>query len=152
METSRHDALNRFNYLLGETDALYHELANRLGLSDSALRILYTLCDQGDPCALQEICRRSGLNKQTVNSALRKLEQEGVLYLQSTGPRTKQVCLTGSGRALARRTAGRIIQMGNTVLAAWDVRDVKAYLAYTERFLGDMRQQAAALAAEEEAL
>ena len=66
----------------------------KLGLSDSAMRILYALCDLGDRCPLQSICRRSGLSKQTVNSAIRKLEQEGILYLEQATARAKQVCLT----------------------------------------------------------
>ena len=34
--------LKRFNYLTNEIDAAYHEAALHLGLSDSALMILYT--------------------------------------------------------------------------------------------------------------
>ncbi len=66
--------MKRFNYLLGEMDAVYHEISLKLGMSDSAMIILYTICDIGDCCLLTEICRLSGLSKQTVNSALRKLE------------------------------------------------------------------------------
>ena len=35
--------MKRFNYLLGEMDAVYHEMALKLGLSDSAMIILYTV-------------------------------------------------------------------------------------------------------------
>ncbi len=69
--------INRFNYLLSETDAVYHDMSKRLGLSDSISQILYTICDLGDGCLLQEICRRCGLSKQTVNSAIRRLESDG---------------------------------------------------------------------------
>lgn len=138
-------SLNRFNYLLGETEALYHDLAYRLGLSDSAMKILYAVCDAGDPCPLQEVRRRSGLTKQTVNSALRKLEGEGILYLETTGTRGKQVCLTEAGRDLAGRTVVRIIGLENDLFASWAPEDVQTYLALTERFLTDMKQRAAAL-------
>ena len=66
--------MRRYNHLVGEIDGVYHEMSLRLGLSDSAMIVLYTLCDSGGPCPLRDICRRSGLSKQTVNSALRKLE------------------------------------------------------------------------------
>lgn len=145
MQGKSRESLNRFNYLFGETDALYHEMAHKLGLSDSAMKILYTVCDTGEPCPLQEICRRSGLSKQTVNSALRKLEGERVLYLENAGSRGKQVRLTETGRALAERTALRIIEIENEVFAAWTPADVQTYLALTERFLNDVKQRAAAL-------
>ena len=145
MAMDTRSSLNRFNYLLGETEALYHEFSLRLGLSDSATKILYTLCDNGDCCLLQEICRRSGLSKQTANSALRKLETAGIVYLEAAGGRTKRVCLTGEGQALTRRTVQRIIGMENAVFAGWSPAEVQTYLALTERFLNDLRRQAGAL-------
>ena len=65
--------MKRLNHLIGETDAVYHEMAVRFGLSDSAVRILYTICDYDDGtyCPLQVICRRTGISKQTINSAIR---------------------------------------------------------------------------------
>ena len=51
-------AMRRFNHLVSETDAVYHEVSARLGLSDSVMQILYILYDFPDGrCALQEICR-----------------------------------------------------------------------------------------------
>ncbi len=145
MQGKSRESLNRFNYLFGETEALYHEMAHKLGLSDSAMKILYTVCDTGEPCPLQEVCRRSGLSKQTVNSALRKLEREQVLYLETAGGRGKQVRLTESGRKLAESTVLRIIEIENAVFGAWAPEDVQTYLALTERFLNDVKQRAAAL-------
>lgn len=82
--TQQSKQLRRFNRLVGETDAVYHELANRLGLSDSAFQILYTLQSEDGACPLRDICAFSGLTKQTVNSALRKLEAEGRVTTESS--------------------------------------------------------------------
>lgn len=146
MKTSPSPAMRRYNHLMSEIDAVYHEISFRLGLSDSAMILLYTLCDAGDRCLLQEICRRCGLSKQTVNSALRKLEREGILYLEPVDCKSKRVCLTQKGEALAERTARRIIQMENDIFAAWPPEDAERYLALTGRFLQDMREKARALA------
>lgn len=91
--------MKRFNHLLGEIDAVYHEMDWKLGLSDSAMAVLYTICDNGGCCLLQDICRLSGLSKQTVNSALRRLEADGILYLEAAGSKAKKVRLTESGKA-----------------------------------------------------
>lgn len=144
MQGKSQPSLNRFNYLFGETEALYHEMACALGISDSAMKILYAICDRGEPCSLREVRRSSGLAKQTMNSALRKLEGEGLLFLETAEGRGKQVRLTEAGRAVAARTALPVIAMENDVFAAWDPADVRAYLALTERFLNDMRQRAEA--------
>lgn len=134
--------MKRFNYLLGEMDAVYHEMALKLGLSDSAMIILYTICDQGDGCRLQDICRYSGVSKQTVNSAVRKLEAEGILYLEPAGSRSKKVCLTEKGTALAERTAKRIMQAENEIFASWPEADVEKYLELMEHFLTSLQEKA----------
>ncbi|MDE5933259.1 MAG: MarR family transcriptional regulator [Lachnospiraceae bacterium] len=135
-------AMQRCNYLFGETEAVYHEIAWKLGLSDSAMRILYTICDHGENCPLQIICRRSGLSKQTVNSALRKLEAEGILYLEPAGAKNKNVCLTEAGRQLAEQTAMRVLQAENEIFASWPQADMQKYLELTERFLHSLQDKA----------
>lgn len=134
--------MRRYNHLVGEIDGVYHEMSLRLGLSDSAMIVLYTLCDSGSPCPLRDICHRSGLSKQTVNSALRKLEAEGVVYLEPVSARSKRVCLTEAGQALADKTAGKVIRIENDIFASWPRNDVEQYLELTERFLLALREQA----------
>ena len=96
--------LNRINYLTNEIDAAYHEAARKLHLSDSALLILYTICNHGDGCLLYDICRLSGASKQTINSALRKLEAEGIIYLETFDGKKKKVYLTEKGRQVDRKS------------------------------------------------
>lgn len=100
-----HAQLKRYNHLLGELEAVYHDLSYQLGMSDSVSKILYTLCCEGGPCRISDICLCSGLSKQTVNSALRKLEAQGLIYLESAGRKAKTVCLTETGTGFAQKTA-----------------------------------------------
>ena len=142
--------MRRYNYLLGELEAVYHGISLQMGLSDSISRILYAICDQGDRCPLSLVCRRTGLTKQTVNSALRRLEEKGLVRLEAVDGRAKEVCFTEEGRALADRTARKILEMENRVLESWAPGEVARYLELTERFLRSMEQQAARLEAQGE--
>lgn len=134
--------MKRFNHLLGEIEAVYHEMALKFGQSDSVMNILYTICDYGESCPLQEICRRSGISKQTINSALRKLEREGIVYSEQAGVKGKNVCLTEKGKELVGDTAVRVIEAENGILASWPEEDVKRYLELTERFLVGIKEKA----------
>jgi len=138
-------AMKRFNHLITETEAAYHEMVLKLGLTDSAMSILYTICNVGEPCPLRTVCRLTGKSKQTLNSALRKLEAEGVLLLCAENGRGKDLRLTEKGRALAAATAGRMIGAENEVLDAWPEEDVKRYLTLTEKFLTAFREKTKAL-------
>lgn len=133
--------LQRYNYLLSETDAAYHEASARLGLPHSSMIILYTICDSGDSCPLRDICRNAGISKQTVNSALRRLEAAGIIYLENTDGKNKTVCLTAEGRKLTEQTARKIMEMENDIFASWTEEEVDQYLALTERYLQDFRKR-----------
>ncbi|MBO4982290.1 MAG: MarR family transcriptional regulator [Lachnospiraceae bacterium] len=141
MATYTSNEMKRYNYLVGEMNAVYHDISLHLGLSDSAMIILYTICDNGDRCLLQEISRRSGVSKQTINSAIRKLEEEGIVYLKSAGAKNKNVCLTDEGKQLAKHTAIRLIEMENDIFASWEKDDIEKYLELTERFLTSLKEK-----------
>ncbi len=136
------DGVQRFNHMIGEIEAVYHEIAWKQGLSDSVFEILYTICNYGDCCMLKDICRNSGLSKQTINSALRKLEKEGMVYLELADARHKMVYLTEEGKCLAKRTAGTVIAAENEILASWKQEDVETYLSLTRRYLLAFQEKA----------
>lgn len=136
--------MKRFNYLISETDAVYHEMSLKLGVSDSTMYVLYAICeyDDGYRCPLKEICLRTGISKQTINSALRKLEAEGIVVLERSGTKNKDVCLTKEGIRLAKRTAIRMIQAEDDILNSWSKEDLEKYLQLTERFLMELKEKA----------
>ncbi len=134
--------MRRFNHLMGELDAVYHCMSLKLGVTDSEMSILYTVCDVGEPCPIREICRRCGLSKQTVNSALRKLEEQKSIRLETCGFKSKSIVLTDSGRKLAEETALRVIGIENEIFEAWPKEDMERYLGYMEKYLSELSLRA----------
>lgn len=130
-----------FNYLTNEIDAVYHEAALRFGLSDSAMLILYTVCQNGRDCLLNDITRLSGISKQTVNSALRKLERENILYLEALSGRKKKICLTEKGIALTKSTVLRFIQLENNIFGGWTEEERQLYIGLTKRYLAAIKEK-----------
>ena len=118
-----------------------HEMYLKLGMSDSAITILYAVLENGGKRPLQEVRHYTGLSKQTVNSALRKLEKEDILYLEMTGSKNKTVCLTEKGKLLAEKTAGRVLAAENEIFASWTQEDADKYLELTETFLLALKEK-----------
>ena len=139
MHTS--EDMHRFTYLIGETDYTYHELALKVGLSDSAMLVLYTLSDMGGECSLQTICSFSGLAKQTINSALRKLEKEDVVILKQQNGKNKNAKLTDKGVKLAENTVAKIMKIENEIMESWTKEEVQQYLSLTERYLNMLKEK-----------
>lgn len=130
----------RYSYLTSEIDTLYHEAALKLGVSDSAMRILYSICMSGETCPLSEIVRLSGISKQTISSALHKLEREGIVRLSAEGKK-KRVCLTDAGKDLAGRTALRILQVEDEIFTSWTEEECAAYMELTEKYLRAFKEK-----------
>lgn len=145
MEINISKEKRRFNHLLGEINGTYHEAAVKLGLSDSVMSVLYTLCSEGSPCPLQEIVRQSGASKQTINSAIRKLEGEGAVRLEAAKGRGKNVTLTPKGQELARRTVIPMMELEDEIYASWTEEELRGYLELTERFAAVLKEKAKGL-------
>ncbi|MDE5791895.1 MAG: MarR family transcriptional regulator [Oscillospiraceae bacterium] len=133
--TTINQEMKRFNHLTSEINAAYHEAALKLGISDSAMQILYTICNNGESCLISDICRLTGISKQTINSALRKLEDEKILYLEIYKGRSKIIRLTESGKILAEKTVMKIIEIENKIFEAWSEEKRNLYLSLTQQYL-----------------
>lgn len=94
-----------FNQRYKELDDLYCNYAKANGLSDTVFWIIYSVWDSAEPYAQKEICDTWSYSKQTVNSALKNLEKQGLVTLEPvpTNRKNKQIILTEEGKALAKR-------------------------------------------------
>jgi len=112
----------------------YHEAALKMHLADSELCILYTLHTHGPGCLQSTLYKETGLTKTTVNSALKKLEKGGTLYLTPGPGRNTRVYLTESGAQLARDTAGRLMELENRIYASWTPEEQALFLRLNRDF------------------
>lgn len=135
------EQIHRINYLTAEMDALYHQASLKIGLADSSMRVLYTIYDNGEWCLLSDIYKQSDISKQTVNSALRKLEAEDIIYLENFKGRSKKVLLTEKGKEYIRQTAARLYQAEKNVYDSWTEEDLNTYVHLTEKYVDLFREQ-----------
>lgn len=135
------EQIHRINYLTAEMDALYHQASLKIGLADSSMRVLYTIYDNGEWCLLSDIYKQSGISKQTVNSALRKLEAEDIIYLENFKGRSKKVLLTEKGKEYIQQTAARLYQAEKNVYDSWTEEDLNIYVHLTEKYVDLFREQ-----------
>lgn len=110
------EILRQFNINSWELDSLYHEISLMFNLNDSELNILYLLSYYGGSSPLRDICRYGGKSKQTINSALRKMEKEGLLYLEKSNGNNKTIFLTDKGKERARNSVDLLIKAEDEIL------------------------------------
>ena len=139
MKLKYFEEIHRFNDILSETDSLYHEIALRLGLTDSAMSILYCVAQLGNGCPLSQVYKRNGGSRQTVSSALRKMEQEEILYLKAANGKSKNIWLTEKGQRLLEEKIMPVLQMENQIFLSWTEQEVEEYLRLDQKYLNDLK-------------
>lgn len=103
--------LKEFNRIYKKANEIYHDIALRLGLSDSAFDILYSISELGDGCLQKDICNATCIPKQTIHSSIRQMEKSGYLTLSSGKGRSMHITLTDLGKRLLERTIYPVMQM-----------------------------------------
>ncbi len=141
MEPINQSETRRYNRLIAEIDEVYHEVAVHQGFSDSAMSILYALSDNNGQCLLSELIKSSGVNKQTINSALRKLEKDDIVYLEPAGGKSKRVCLTEKGFSTIRQTVDKVLDIEKEIYSSWSREEWELYVQLTERYLHQIREK-----------
>lgn len=133
-------AFKEINQILGNINAAYHEVCVKLGISDSEFDILYTLCDLGDGCNQSAIYKNSGQGKSTINSAIKKMERNGLIRIEQGVGRNTLIFLTEAGKKLSVQTVEKIVEIENAIFHSWSKEDQDMFVGLNEKYLKDFRE------------
>ena len=135
MDRNAYQMLIAFNRETKKLDDVYRSAAKSCGISECAFWILYTLRVEEKPFTQAEICEFLIEPKQTVNSALKKLEAEGYLT-RSAGAdqRSKRVCLTEKGERFVKAHVDRVPEAEAAALGAMTAAERDALIRLTDRY------------------
>ena len=130
----------QYTYLAGEINALYHEVAVKMGISDSVQNILYVLCEKGGQCLQSEISKLTGISRQTINSAVRRLEKEDIVYLEQGKGRNTILCLTEKGEQFSLEKIRPLHEIENRIWNEWTPEEQQQYLALTKKYRDGLKK------------
>lgn len=121
--------LREYNRIYKEVNDIYRDAASKFGLSNSVFDILYTICDA------------TFIPKQTVNSAIRKLEQEGYLTLSNGKGHSKHILLTESGHTLLKETIFPIVEAENEAFTELSFEECNLLLKLHSKYTTALREK-----------
>lgn len=133
----------QFNRLYRELDEIYHKYAKEHGLSDSALWILYSLVESNARMTQKDMCRLWHRPPQTINSALKRLEAQGMLKLipAADSQKTKEIVLTDSGRDLVSRIILPVFQAETRALRCMSIEERTLLLSMTAKYVDHLKEE-----------
>ncbi|WP_066719176.1 MarR family winged helix-turn-helix transcriptional regulator [Clostridium sp. Marseille-P299] len=144
MSVSIRQQLMQLNRLYKESDEIYHDISASMGLSDSALIILYGLCHADHPCTQSELCEVWSIKKQTVRSAVHTLLRKGYVLLEPLpdNPHIKQIVLTEAGKDIMNQTAMPLIEAEEAAFGCLTTEERETLLALTQKQVSYFRNEA----------
>lgn len=121
------------NKLTSENDFIYHQIAQKYGLSDNVLFILYYLYEEESGSVSQsDLCQYWLYSKQTINSSVSALVDRGWVKLVGV-PNTrnrKNIVLTEVGKAFCDKAIAEIIALEERVYAQFSEEEINAGIAF----------------------
>ena len=136
MDQLVHQQLLEYYNLSRETDILYRKVADQSGISVAMFWVLYAVCVYQDNCTQSDICTGWMLNKQTVNSALKKLARDGYITLETmeSDRRSKWIRLTPQGKKYIETYIRPVLEIEKRSFSAMSDEERTMLLSGSRRF------------------
>lgn len=139
MKFEQEKALEEYNYLWRKIENLWHEIAWKAGLSDSAYEIFSTILELGEGCLQRDICNRNSISKQTIHSAIKKMEREGMIEFGQEHGNDKRVYLTRHGKELVKEKILPSAEAENQVFAEMTEEESRELIRLTKKYLNQLQ-------------
>ena len=137
-------SLIRYNRTFKDTDKIYHNFAKNYGLSYCAFWILYLMRETDIQYTQTELCSMLCMPKQTVNSAIKNLTQNGYINFASTenNKKNKILLLTENGKKFAHNSIDLVLQSEINALKQFSESELELFLSLNEKYSILLRREA----------
>ena len=93
------------------------------------------------PLTQSDLCQTLCQPKQTINSALKKLEKDGYIVLTHTkDQRSKEITLTSQGITFAQRTIDVVYDIELSVMASLSEQEQKQFIDILKRYSNTLKE------------
>lgn len=112
-------------------------------MAKSQMMIIWTLWDFGKPCTQKEICEDWYENKQTINSAAKKLIEEGYIDITPSPDnfREKLLMLTEKGKFRAMRTVEKMVLAEKNAFAGLSEEEQNEFIRIYKKYYEMLKEE-----------
>lgn len=135
--------LAEFNRAHKRMNVLYHNYARDAGISDAAFWLMYSLYEKGGSCTQTELCEAWFFTPQTINSALKSLEKQGLITLDfaPNSRKNKQFFFTEAGEQFVKGKIAPLVQAEEESFLRLSEQEREALLAITQKHIGILEEE-----------
>lgn len=142
MSQEEKDYLTMIGIKEKQFDAMYRDAAKSFGLSDCSMWALYYLCLSKEPLTQQDLIEKMMFPKQTINSAVMSLSNNGLVELEMIpGTRNKKkIILTEKGMNAIDRSVRRMRDAEEKAVKEMGDRKMQKYTKLYDEFYTAMER------------
>ena len=139
MEESIRRQMTEYNRIFKEEDGLYREVSRRLDLPETELWILYLLRLEGG-CTQRELRERMLQARQSVNTALKAMEQRGEISMTPAegDRRSRTIRLTERGEGLSAEAAEPVLAAEAEAMASLTAAERETLLRLWAKYVAEL--------------
>ena len=127
--------LQQYNAVFRKGDEAFHNAVKSFNMSEGTFRILYNLRDIGHDLSQREVYRNACMPKQTVNSALKRLESDDYIELRTdSGTKGRIVALTPKGEELARHTVDLAMNVERLTMTQMPAQELEMLISLMNKY------------------
>lgn len=143
METPIVLVLAAFNRAHKRMNVLYHNYAKEVGISDAAFWLMYSLYEKGGPCTQTELCEAWFFAPQTINSAVKSLEKQGLITLELApkSRKNKQFFFTEAGEELVKEKIAPLVQAEEQSFLRLEEQERNELLIITQKHINILEEE-----------
>ena len=134
-EMSFKDFSREENRIYKKNCAVYYKLATNYGLTETMFDILYFVRENVDCSTQAQLCSNLYLRKQTVNSALKKLEKEGYIYLSKKSGNQKNKTIHFTEKGEERRAFERLTEEERRGILYYGLKQIETLEKEAETYI-----------------
>ncbi|MCM1124353.1 MAG: MarR family transcriptional regulator [Eubacterium sp.] len=131
------------NRLCNESDEIYHNIAQRYGLTDSIYWILYILYNYDEPVSQVDLCNNWFYSKQTVNTSITAMVKKEWITLEMI-PNTrnkKRIVLTETGKQFCESVIGETQEIEQTAFLGITEEERELFISIFRKLNRFMREE-----------
>ncbi len=135
--------LAEYNQLYKEMDEIYHLYAKKHGVSDTALWLMYSLYLNDAENTQSEICSAWHCAPQTINSALKRMENQGLILLDAVpgNRKNKLIKLSEKGREMIEKAIAPLVEAEQKAFQGLKPKEKAALFALTRKYTQLLKSQ-----------
>lgn len=137
---SNDNKLRHINGMLSEISSIYEKLLLSKNVPEGIFIVLSSILDLGEGCLQKDISEISYLNKKTVNSAIKKLQKEGLIELKAGKYPNMHIYLTEEGQFYMREKIIPIIEVERKALELMPANEFETLVDSYRKYIDNFRE------------